>query len=276
MQPVPLLAAYSVAIVAASAFGLWLQQTIRLTHTKMQFAMSFVAGLILGVALYHLIPQSVGRISGPEALETAVWWIVAGLVLMVVLLRVCRFHRHDLQADRGNLVFDPGQGSSGERSLGWLGIAVGLGMHSLAEGTALGASLRGSLHGQLDALLVSLGVFLAIVFHKPLDAFSILGMMRLAGTKQRSAIAINIGIAGLCPIGAFATYWGIGLFGPGEAEIVGRALALTAGSLLCISLSDLLPELHLHGHDRFLLTGALLGGISLAYALHWLETVSHL
>ena len=40
---------------------------------------------------------------------------------------------------------------------------------------------------------------------------------------------------------------------------------------MCISLNDLLPEIHFHGHDRILLTVSLLAGVSLAYGLHLLE-----
>ncbi len=40
-------------------------------------------------------------------------------------------------------------------------------------------------------------------------------------------------------------------------------LAFSAGTFLCIALSDLLPELHFHAHDRFKLSLALLFGFGL-------------
>ena len=40
--------------------------------------MTFVAGLILGVAVYHLLPYSLTTISGDHAVETAVWWMMLG------------------------------------------------------------------------------------------------------------------------------------------------------------------------------------------------------
>lgn len=273
-SPLLLLLAYTVAILATACLGMWIQSAIQLTHTRMQVAMSFVAGLILGVALYHLIPHSVAQISTPRALETAVWWIVVGMLVIVLLLRVFRFHQHNLveRADRSQA--EQHRHSVRHQSLSWLGVSVGLGMHALTEGAALGASVRSSLHGSDEAVLVSFGVFLAIVFHKPLDAYSILGLMRLAGVTQRWAVAVNCAIAMICPVGAFLTYWGIGFFGPSEADVAGRALAFGAGALLCVALSDLLPDLQFHGHDRFLLTGSLVAGVSLAYALHYLERLS--
>ena len=40
-------------------------------------------------------------------------------------------------------------------------------------------------------------------------------------------------------------------------------LAFSAGTFLCIALSDLLPELQFHAHDRWPLSMALLGGFAL-------------
>ena len=54
--------------------------------------------------------------------------------------------------------------------------------------------------------------------------------------------------------------------------MVGSALAFSAGVFLCISLGDLLPEVHFHSHDRFKLTFLFLVGIGLAYALRFVES----
>ena len=56
--PLLILAAYSAAIVAASLLGGWLPSLVKMTHTRTQVAMSFVAGLMLAVALYHLLPHA--------------------------------------------------------------------------------------------------------------------------------------------------------------------------------------------------------------------------
>jgi zinc and cadmium transporter len=53
------------------------------------------------------------------------------------------------------------------------------------------------------------------------------------------------------------------------------ALAFSAGTFVCISLSDLLPELQFHDHDRVKLSAALLAGLALAVAVGKLETLVH-
>lgn len=272
-DPLLLLTGYSVAIVTAAILGVWVQSRIHLTHTRMQLAMSFVAGLVLGVALYHLVPHGLALISGPNAVEITVWWMIIGMILMLLLLRVFQFHQHDFGDEGHHHHEHHAHNGSDTHSLNWLGITLGMGLHTLTEGAALGASVRSDSQSGVETELVSFGMFLAILSHKPLDAFSILGVMRIAKIGHSAAILVNVGIALLCPLAAFLTYWGIGLFGPAEGDAIGRALAFGAGALLCISLSDLLPEVHFHGHDRFLLTVSFVAGIAVAYSLHYIESL---
>jgi zinc and cadmium transporter len=57
--------------------------------------------------------------------------------------------------------------------------------------------------------------------------------------------------------------------------VVAYALAFSAGTFLCISMSDLLPELQFHKHDRGVLSIALLVGLLIAWAIGIIETRSH-
>ena len=261
-----LLTAYAVAIAAASLAGGWLPSLLGNSHTRTQMAMSLVAGLILGVALYHLLPHGVQRLEGPDAVETAAWWMVLGVVFMVSLLRLVHFHQHDFSSEAHN---------SHVRPASWVGIAGGLSVCSVVEGLALGTSVLAleRLGGGLS--FASSGAFLAILLHKPLDALSITTVMRGAGTHRRTRLVVNASFAMLCPASAFLTVLGAEQLGTHQDAAVGRALALSAGALLCISLSDLLPETHFHSHDRGKLGACFLGGIGLAYALHLLEAGTH-
>ena len=268
MNSLALLGVYSVGIVAASVIGIWVQSVIRLTHTRVQMAMSFVAGLVIGVAMYHLLPHGFERISGEHAIEVAVWWMLVGMVLMVLLLRVFPLHQHDEEECEPNAR----AGGVDSPSLNWLGIAFGMGLHGLTEGTALGAAVLSREGGVAGVDLVSFGMFLAIVLHKPLDAFFLLGMMRVAGLGKRYAYVLSVATALICPLGAFVAFLGIGLLAAPADETIGRALAFGAGALVCISLSDLLPEIHFHRHDRLKLTVSFIVGLALAYALHLFES----
>ena len=100
--PIMLIATYCLLIVAASLAGGWLPTVVRLTHVRTQVLVSFVAGLMLGISLLHLLPHAVAEIgrSGPaadrelHALDQAVRWTLGGLLAMFFLIRAFHFHHH--------------------------------------------------------------------------------------------------------------------------------------------------------------------------------------
>ena len=266
------LSAYSAAIFAASFLGGKLAALGTMTHTRTQVVMSLVAGFILGIAMFHLLPHSLNRIPGPDMVEKAVGWMVLGMVLMIFLLRIFHFHRHDFSSEASDLYDQHDHGSSGIHSRSLFGVAIGLGVHTVTEGIALGTSMKMGPPHENDVALAGLGVFLAILLHKPLDAYSIIGMMKSAGHSQRARTVANVGFATLCPLVALASFGGVELLGPEQGAVVGYVLAFAAGAFLCIALSDLLPEIHFHSHDRGKLIASLLVGIGLAYALYYIES----
>ena len=261
-----LLAVYSLAAFAASVAGGRLSEYGAMTHTRTQLVMSLVAGFILGVALFHLLPHSLERIPEPGAVNAAMLWVAAGMVAMVVLLRVFPFHQHDFSDEAP-------PGNARPRGNGLAGIALGLGLHAAMEGFALGASVRIGL--TTEGMLPGLGVCLAILLHKPLDAFSITGMMKHHGKPPAARLAANVAYALICPLAAALSYFGASaLDAATEGPALGFGLAFAVGTFLSIALSDLLPEVHFHRHDRGKLLLALLIGVSLAYALHFAESMA--
>ena len=269
-----LLLSYCLAVFAASFLGGRLSVLGTLTHTRTQVVMSLVAGFILGISLYHLLPQGLDLVPGPESTEKGMLWTVFGIILMVVMLRMFQFHQHDFSGEARGADGSPHQGPGAVRPRSVAGIALGLGIHTITEGIALGASVHASVGPSGIGALPGLGVLLAILLHKPLDAYSIISMMRSAAAGRRQRNLVNLGFALLCPIVALLTFWGVGL--PVIAEVPGNAvsgyvLCFAAGVFLCIALSDLLPEIQFHTHDRVKLILFFLIGIGFAYALHFVE-----
>ncbi|MCE2447726.1 MAG: ZIP family metal transporter [Candidatus Latescibacteria bacterium] len=267
-----ILLAYSAGIFVVSFMGGKLAALGTMTHTRTQVVMSLVAGFILGIAMFHLLPHSLDRISGSEIIEKAVGWMVFGMVLMIFLLRIFHFHQHDFSSEASDLYDDHGHDHGVVHSRSLFGVAIGLGVHTVTEGIALGTSMRLGPPHENDVALAGLGVFLAIMLHKPLDAYSIIGMMKSAGHSPRARTLANVGFALLCPVVAIASFGGVELLGSEEGAIVGYVLSFAAGAFLCIALSDLLPEIHFHSHDRGKLIVSLLVGIGLAYVLYYVES----
>ena len=65
------LALYSAIIVAVLLLGGWLPSKVKLTHTGTQVIMSFVAGLMLGIAFYHLLPHAIFTLPEQGGVDTA-------------------------------------------------------------------------------------------------------------------------------------------------------------------------------------------------------------
>ena len=127
------------------------------------------------------------------------------------------------------------------------------------------------LHSGGVAWLLGLGTFLGVVLHKPLDSLSITTLMAAGGWSSRARTLVNLGYGLMCPLGAAAFYFGLQQIGSFHDVILAGALAFSAGVFLCISLSDLLPEVQFHSHDRARLSLALLVGVGLAYGIGYLE-----
>jgi len=270
VSPTALLIAYCAAIASFSLMGGFVPNWVRMTHTRMQVVMSFVSGLMLGVAFYHLLPHSITWVGGPAAADVAVWWLMIGLIVMLLLLRMFHFHQHDFPEDDHCDHSHHVEPVSAHR-LSWVGIALGLGLHTIIDGVALGAVVQGeSFNGQVGGLL-GVGVFLAILLHKPLDALSITAVMNAGGWTASSRTLANVIFSLMCPLGALLFYFGVDHLLGSRDYAIGAALAFSAGAFICIALSDLLPEVQFHSHDRLKLTVAFLLGIGLAYAIGGVE-----
>lgn len=278
MGSLTLLLCYAGALVGASLAGGALPRLFAMTHTRTQLAMSLVSGLMLGIAFFHLLPHAVLALESARGLNGAMVWVMLGLVIMLLLLRMLHFHQPDYALDVSHCGHehhdhehhDHGHIDAGMKlptaRAGWRGVLIGLGFHAIIDGIALGAAVLAVPHGHQEGLL-AFGVFLAILLHKPLDAMSITALMKSGGVSERDQRRINWVFALICPVAALTFYaWAMAL-GDVSTSFVTPALAFSAGAFICIALSDLLPEVQFHSHDRVKLTLVFLVGISLAYLL---------
>ena len=197
-----------------------------------------------------------------------------GLIVMLLLLRVFHFHQHDFSHEEGAQHLHPPEHrhnhehASPAHGLSWVGLALGLAVHTLIDGVALGAVMRA---GSAASGLIGIGVFLAILLHKPLDAMSIVTVMGAGGWSRQAQKTANLVFALMCPLGALLFFFGVGEVADSRNYVVAAALAFSAGAFICIALSDLLPEVHFHSHDRVKLTLAFLLGLVLAYGIGSVE-----
>jgi len=316
MPNVVLLTYYCGLILVASILGGMIPLWFQLTHRWMQFAVSFVAGAMLGIGLLHMLPHAILEASAAAALQSAssnvdsqvsenaaatasavhatLLSLLAGMLTMFFIERFFSYHHHDVpertaagkqattNTNHGahSHVFDwlaaPSPFQT-HQDLSWSGAALGLTLHSVLNGVALAAAVQ---HGNHGSWLAGFGTFFVIVLHKPFDAMTIGMLMARGGWSLPWRHTINALFSLAIPAGALLFYFGL-MPQASTSEAVAQqwfvacALAFSAGTFLCISLSDLLPELQFHRHDRIKLSLALILGLAVAHAVAWLETAPH-
>ena len=277
MSPTVLLVIYCAGIVLASLLGGWVPLVVRLTHKRMELLVSFVSGVMLGVALLNLLPhalleqaRSAGQVD-QRAVAAVVLWLLAGFLLMFFVERFFCFHHHDAPRGPGD-DHTPGHATHGHE-LTWAGAAIGLTVHSLIAGVALAASVAAAVEGH--SAWAGLGTFLAIVLHKPFDSLTLGTLMAFGGRSAAARHVVNIAFGLVVPLGVVLFAVGLRVEGRAASALMTPALAISAGTFLCISLSDLLPELQFHRHDRGKLSAALLLGTAVAWGAARLESGAH-
>jgi zinc and cadmium transporter len=190
------------------------ERVVRYSH----YVNSFAAGLILGVAFFHLFPESL------ELSENALLYIFLGFLVFYLLENVMVLHsgseihfkgKRNPQHTKGMVMFS------------------GLFFHSLLDGIIIGVGF------EIDprvGLLTSLGIIMHEV-PEGVTSFSLL----MSSIARKTALKMSIGVALATPLGALSS---LAFIGGLSESTVGLLLAMAGGSFLYIGASDLIPETH--------------------------------
>jgi len=214
------------------------------SHLKL--FVSFGAGLLLGLAFLHMLPEASHLV--PHQFG---FWFMVGFVLLLILERFVMIHACEEHGCHYHTV----------GVTAFLGLAV----HGVIEGLALGSSLV------LPPLAFL--VLLAIVAHKGPSGFALTSILRMAGKSSTQITLFNLGVALSGPLGLFLAYSFLRTHDLDKSA--GALLALSAGTFLYIGGCDLLPELHRTGEEKFKRLFAFLVGLGASYLSGSFLTHSH-
>ena len=285
MSEIGWLILYSSLVLLASLCGGYLPFRKQVTHSNLQLYLSVSAGVMLGASFFHLMPDALKK-SG----ELFGWWISLGVVGLFCIERFVAPHSHEVgvgghdhhghhnhgqsheqhEHDHGHEHHEHNHGHehplpTQERRAapavaGWTAV-LGLTMHTFMNGVGLAAAVRASAAGSW-MLLPGIALFAAIVLHKPADALAISVVLSRKGVSRSTIVLVQVGFGITVLIGALSFYFASEYIEAGmRSQLIGAALSISAGTLLFIALSDLLPEVQFHRHDRLLLFSALLAGV---------------
>lgn len=261
---------YALIVAGLSLVGASVPLRSRLSHAGLQIYLSLAAGALLGAALFHLLPESSEHIQSQFGLPA-----VLGVAVVFFLQRYLAPHcheplaeppaEHEQQAEHDHTCHDHAHGKSLASSL----VAViALSVHSFFDGVAIGAVAESA-----DSSLL-LAVFLSVLIHKPMDGLSVSVLLLNAGATRKNLWLTQAFYAALVPVGAIAFSLTRGAIAE-PSIFVGWTLAFSAGTFLAIALTDLLPELHFHTHDRHKLSAALLLGLLVMWLTSQLGHPAH-
>lgn len=198
------------------------------------YFVSFAAGVLIAVALLHLIPES-QELAG----RRASLFVLAGYLALYVFNRfVCA-----LVCERGPEV---------AHGLGIVPL-VGIGFHSFIDGVVYSVAFRVSLFtGGLTAL--------GMVGHEFPEGIMTYLLLVRAGHTPRRALGLALSAAAITtPLGTLLSFPLIDKIDP---PTLGMLLALSAGALLYVGATHLLPQAE-HERRRFSML-ALAAGVGVA------------
>lgn len=180
------------------------------------YFMSFAAGLLITVSLLHIIPES-------YELNTS--------APLFVLLGFFSLHAYDrFLDDHGS--FNQEKGFNQYHSLGIIS-AWGIGLHSFVDGIVYMVTFNVSM---FTGVVTST----AMVFHEIPEGIITYLLLKKAGfSEKRSLIFSFLAAAISTPLGAILAFPFV--YNLGDAQL-GILLALSAGVLLYVGASRLLPE----------------------------------
>jgi zinc and cadmium transporter len=240
----------TLGVIAAALVGAALSLASRGNARRLEVFLAASAGVMLGIVGGHMLPEAFEE-GGPQI----AWAVVAGFVAILVIERFVLPHAaHSPHAGEEHAHCDPQvEREHVKRDAAGIGAFVGLALHTMGDGIALGAALHDTR--------VATFVFVAIVLHKMPTSFALGSILLRGGAKTRRILAtattlgLTVGLGGVL----FLVASRAGTFD--SAGFMPWAVGFSAGSFLHVAVTDLLPDLHRAGAERTKLALALIGGL---------------
>ena len=252
MEPIILFMAYAALLMAVSLVGAYLPQMGNFRDSRTHLMISISAGIFLGLLMFILLPEALEE-SEEGGIDTHYTVMVIAMgFLLILVFNVLMNHKH--------IVTCGCHAEHHGHSLVSTSTFVGLAIHAACEGLALAAAF---MTGEEIGLMATVG----LAIHKFTELFSLSSTMLLAEIEKRKAMVRLVLFALISPIAGLLFFL---IFNDMEVEgTLGLPLAFAAGTLMYVTMCDMIPEsFHREKTDLKSLALLLVGvGIMLALAL---------
>lgn len=194
--------------------------SLKSTSNKfLSFILSFASGLMLSIVCFDLIPESMEL--------TTISSTVLGVILGVICMIACDIL---VQKKFSNVDIGSSKHKSNMLKTGII-VSIGLALHNLPEGLAIGSSFEASIK-------LGYSLALAICLHDIPEGVSMSVPMKNGGMKKSKVIFYVIMSGVTTGIGAFFG----ALIGGISDSVIAMCLAFAGGAMLYIVSGELIPE----------------------------------
>lgn len=181
-----------------------------------KYATPFAGGALLAAVFLDLLKEGVHN----GAAETVLLAALSGIVIFFLAEGFLQwFHHHHEHDDKS----DPRK---------WL-IIVGDTLHNALDGVAIAASF-------LISVPTGIVTTVAVAAHEIPQEVGDFGLLLRKGMRRRNVLIVNMVSALSTLVAAVVTFW----LGDQEILPIGAMLGLSAGFLLYIAMSDIIPTIH--------------------------------
>ena len=201
--------------------------TVRVLGRAVKHLVSLSAGVLLGTALLHVLPEAFESQAGAHELFLT---LLVGILFFFLLEKAELYrhgHHHEGDGHDHHHHFDAHQAGRG----GW-SVLVGDSIHNFCDGIIIAAAfLADTRLGMVTAL--------AIIAHEiPQEVGDYIVLLN-AGFSRGKALLFNA-LSGLAAVvGGVAGYWIVGPW----AELFPYLLVVAASSFVYVAVADLIPQL---------------------------------
>lgn len=209
-----------VGSVVSLTGGILLLINSKLASKIAKFSGSFAAGALIAAVFFDLLPEALSY--SDKSVKFILSWTLAGIAAFFILERRLRWfhHHHEHSADKG------------PKTLPAM-LVIGDSVHNAIDGAAIAfAYLADPALGVVTTI--------AVAFHEIPQEIGDFGLLLKSGWRRRKIVLANVFSALATVAMAILVYF----TGSGQLDLVAPALSLSAGMLLYIALSDILPTVH--------------------------------
>ncbi|HHY17654.1 MAG TPA: ZIP family metal transporter [Firmicutes bacterium] len=228
-------------VVGTGAGGL-ISLLFDFTGGRLSFLLAASGGVMISISLVELIPEAIEV--GSKAMAAA--GLLMGVLALFILDMVLPHTHGSLFRCEKRGVYH-GERTAKMRSMGLL-IGLGIAMHNLPEGLAIGAA-----YAHQESL--GFGVSLMIAAHNIPEGMAMAVPLK-AGKMKPGAVVLSTILAGI-PVGVGALA-GV-LLGQVSPVVLSVSMGFAAGAMMYVVSDELIPEAHLCGHGEYPTVGLVVG-----------------